>query len=359
MGPHSVGILGLGAYLPPDVRTNDHWPAHVVASWAPPPRDRAREPASQPTDETPGGAAVRRAMDALAGDPFQGSKQRHVMSPGMLASEMEIAAARDALARADVDASEIDAVIGFSFVPDLLCAPNACLVQAALGIRRDSFVLNLDTVCNSFQTQLELATALIRAGQAKKVLLFQSSSLTVLAPFEAPFAPLFGDGATAQVIGAVSDGRGVLASAHICDASLYGGLPGGIPGKRWYEDGRTVIYLADRVKSRQMLHAVTDQATEVIGRALAEAKLERNDVDFLATHQASAWFREVVQTHVGLPRARSVDTFTTAASLSAANIPFVLATADREGMLKDDGIVVTFGGGGGVTVGSFVLRWGR
>lgn len=358
MSQPAVGILGLGAYLPPEIRTNAAWTAKVVASWSPP-RDRPREAPPAPRDESAGAAAVRRAMEQIADDPFQGSVQRHVMSPGMLASEMEIAAARDALARADVNAHEIDAVIGFSFVPDLLCAPNACLVQQALGMRREAFVLNLDTVCNSFQTQLELATALIRAGQARKVLLFQSSSLTLLAPFDAPFAPLFGDGATAQVVGAVSAGRGVLGSAHICDASLYGGLPGGIPGKRWYEDGRTVIYLADRVKSRQMLHAVADQATETIGRALAQAQVAHDEVDFVATHQASAWFREVVQAHVGLPRARSVDTFTTAASLSAANIPFVLATADREGMLRDDENVVTFGGGGGVTVGSFVLRWGR
>ena len=29
----NIGILGLGRYLPPIIRRNDHWPAAIVDAW--------------------------------------------------------------------------------------------------------------------------------------------------------------------------------------------------------------------------------------------------------------------------------------------------------------------------------------
>ena len=357
MSSPSVGILGLGAYLPPEKRLNSYWSAKTVAGWAKPPRDASK--AAPPPPATEGEAASVREMTKFMADPFQGFTERRVMSKGMKSSDMEIEAARDAIARSGVKPEEIDVLMGFSFVPDLLAAPNACALHRELGLRRDVLSMSVDTVCNAFQTQLELATALIRSGQAKKVLMFQSSALSLLTPDDAPFAPTFGDGATAQVVGEVREGHGVLASAHMTDASLYGCVPAGVPGKRWHDDGKVVIHVADGRVSRRMLQTLADQAKEVIGRALATAKIMPEAVDYLATHQATGWLRPVVQDYCHLTNARAVDTFSYTASMSAANIPFVLTCGEREGQLRDGDVVVTFGGGGGVTVGAFVLKWGR
>jgi 3-oxoacyl-[acyl-carrier-protein] synthase-3 len=71
------------------------------------------------------------------------------------------------------------------------------------------------------------------------------------------------------------------------------------------------------------------------------------------------WFRPVTQQFAGLDHAKSVDTFQSTGSLSAANIPFGLYVAEREGRLRHGDAAVFFAGGSGETWSSVALRWGR
>src|SRR5437868_2627100 len=107
----SVGILGIGVYLPETVRRNDWWPESVVARW----RDKALHRVEHlPVALTDG---VQRALDAMAefrDDPFNGSVERRVMRDDEWSSEMETQAAERALADARVDAGQIDALISYS-----------------------------------------------------------------------------------------------------------------------------------------------------------------------------------------------------------------------------------------------------
>jgi 3-oxoacyl-[acyl-carrier-protein] synthase III len=66
----------------------------------------------------------------------------------------------------------------------------------------------------------------------------------------------------------------------------------------------------------------------------------------------------VTQESIGLTRAGSVDTFATTGYLFGASIPLVLETAQRQGLVARDSLVVMHGGGVGSTYGASVLRWG-
>jgi len=100
----AVGIYGVGQYLPEQIRTNAWWPRDVVAKWAE--RSQARlvsgKREEEPLPDAPGALATMKAMAAYAEDPFKGSRERRVMPEGMHSSDMEVAAARDALARAGI-----------------------------------------------------------------------------------------------------------------------------------------------------------------------------------------------------------------------------------------------------------------
>ncbi len=354
-----VGILGLGAYLPPIVRTNDHWPERIVAGWRAKQADKLARGPIDLADASPAVRAVAAAMAEAAQDPFQGARERRVMPDDMLPSDMELRAAKDAIARADVDPTQIDLVIGFSMTPDVLNVPNACRLHDELGLSERCFSIALDTVCNSFQSQMALAEAMIKTGRARYALLFQSTALSRLARLEDAFSVSFGDGATAQIVGPVAAGRGLIGSAHGTDGTLRNALATGIPGKHWWEDGRIVSYLPDPASAFRMLVTVAETGQKIAARALADAGVAAGDIDFFACHQASSWFRAVAQAELGLLRARAVDTFSWAGSLSGANIPLVLATADRDGMLKPGDLILTYAGGTGITYSSLVVRWGR
>jgi 3-oxoacyl-[acyl-carrier-protein] synthase-3 len=357
----SVAILGIGVWLPPKVRTNEWWPRGVVQGW----REHyhaqgaeRRAQAGSATELSRGQARVAAAIAGLEEDPFHGSRERRVLDEHISPSEMEVHACQRALAKAGIPPQSIDFLLGFGTVPDHLGVPNVCTVHRQLGLPERCLSLTTEASFNAFSVQMELAAGLVRSGRCRYGLLYQSNALTRLIPMDAHYAPWFGDGATAMVVGPAAAGVGLLASEHCTDGSLADAMVAGIPGRRWYDGGRIWWYPRDRDAVRTLFLDVADRATQVTQAAMAAAGVTANQVDFYAAHQPTAWFRQVTQEHLGLTRPRSLDTFAWAGSLGAANVPLVLATACDEGLLRDGDIVVTHSGGLGVTWSSQVLRWG-
>lgn len=355
-----LGILGIGIWLPDPVRTNGWWPTGVVQSWRALSREQDAERGTPARSEEArvGSANVASAMAALEADPFRGSRERRILDDHVAPSDMEARACQRALDATGVPAQSIDFLLGFSTVPDHLGVPNVCAVHRQLGLPRRCLSLTTDASFNAFSVQMELAAGLIRSGAYRHGLLYQSSALTRLIPMDAPYAPWFGDGATAVVVGPAADGFGLLASEHCTDGSLAEAMVAGIPGRRWYDGGRIRWFPHDRDAAGKLFADGALRAAQVVRVAMAAAGMNVDQVDFYAAHQPTAWFRQVTQEHLGLTRARSLDTFPWAGSLGAANVPLVLATACDEGLLRDGDIVVTHSGGLGVTWSSQVLRWG-
>ena len=373
MSDFTIGIHGIGVYLPETVRRNDWWPERIVAGWRADRQQRAalRGPGQQSGPGgrplaiadamTEGQCAVVRGLEAHDHDPFHGVIERHVIADGMQPSEMEARAARSALARAGIDpqtrGQAIDFVLCASLVPDVLTVPNACTVHHQLGLARDSLCLTVDATCNAFAVQLEIARGLLASGRHRRGLLIQSSAMSRLIPPDAPYAPVFGDGATAVVVGQAPPDHGLLASVHQTDGSLAGAFFASVAGKRWHDDGPTTWHIHDHDAARDVVLNVADRGRDSVSSALARAGQAHRDVDFYASHQAMAWFRRITQEHIGLADARSADTFPWAGNLSGANIPLVLASAERDGLLRPGDLVATFSGGSGITWSAMILRW--
>jgi 3-oxoacyl-[acyl-carrier-protein] synthase-3 len=108
-----------------------------------------------------------------------------------------------------------------------------------------------------------------------------------------------------------------------------------------------------------MVMAIPDAGKSLIESALAKANIRKEEVTFLAPHQATVWFGDVVQEHIGLTNAKRVNTFPWTGSLSSGNLPMVMSVGQREGLLKDDDVVVMFSGASGMIAGTIVCRWGR
>ena len=118
-------------------------------------------------------------------------------------------------------------------------------------------------------------------------------------------------------------------------------------------------YLENPRGARDQFLLIGDTARPLMDGALADAGLEKKDVDFLACHQASAWLPPAVAEHTGLEHAKRTDTFTWAASLSGANLPLVMAAAERENAVADGDLVAMYSGAAGMTASAMMFRWGR
>jgi 3-oxoacyl-[acyl-carrier-protein] synthase-3 len=353
-----LGILSVGVYLPELVRRNDWWPAAVVDQW----RERQARSFTRAQQEpgeltTEGAQRVVQAMLELKSDPFEGSLERRVLEPGRTAADMEIAAAEDALSRAGIDRGQIDFLLVQSTTPNFVHVSNACLIHRTLGLPARCFSLATEGMCNAFLQQLALAEGLMRGG-ARHGLLIQSSHMSPLVQQEDPFSAWFGDGSTAVVVGPAADGYGLLGQDHLTDGSIYASVVSGVPGRRWYDEGAVRVYLESAALARRMFMMIPEQAKLLMDNALARAGHSSDDVTFWACHQGTAWLPRVTQEFIGLPRARRIDTFSWAGSLTGSNIPLVLSLGEREGQLRPGDLVGLFAGAAGMTGTGMVLRWG-
>lgn len=354
-----LGILGIGTYLPPDIRRNDWWADDVVAKWrekraAPLAPDKVR---AEPT--TPGQRAIVEAMAEWKDDPFHGAAERRVLKSGVKASAMELEAARAAIADAGIDPREIGLVLTNTLAPDYLVTNNACLLHHHLELSPNCFTMATEVACNAFMMQLAVAERMLDGRRAKYGLLVQTCNISPMLPYDQAHSAWFGDGCTATIVGPVEEGHGILGHAHRTKGEFHRTIVASVPESCWYSGGQVQVYSADHDAARRSFLDIPDSATEVATEALAAAGLAPADIDFYAPHQPTRWFREVTQNHLRLSKARSIPTFERFASMFGANIPVSLKLASDAGALRRDDTVLMFAGGAGLTYSSMVMRWGR
>ncbi len=347
-----VSIAGLGVCLPTTTRTNDFWSAETVAAW------RARSgPPRVAVPEAPGARASWEAMARFAGDPFQGVRSRPVMPDGVTTADLEIAAAREALADAKVDPRDVDFVLQHSTGNADLVPHNAFAAHAALGLGRGVFTLGVDAENDSFLTQLALARALIESGRHRVGLLLQSSQRSRLVDPNHPASVTVGDGATAAVIVGCEPGRGIVAETHLTDSSARDAYRVGAAEGPWWEGGP--IRLRPGPPERMLAHMLdkVDTVFEAFTATCRAAGVTAGDVRYLACHQSAAWFMGVLRQVLGLGGAGACDTFSEHGSLAACNVPLGLALGVKGGLLRSGDLVAMVSGGAGETCSVVLARW--
>src|SRR5688572_19092876 len=126
----SLGILSVGVHLPENRRTNDWWPVSTVDTW----RQKLesllpRAEACVEGQVTEGVQRALAAMGQLRHDPFQGAIERRVVSDGVPASDLEAAAVKEALSRAQLRPADVDLLLSHSMIPDYSAVNQACIIH--------------------------------------------------------------------------------------------------------------------------------------------------------------------------------------------------------------------------------------
>ncbi|MCP4933457.1 MAG: ketoacyl-ACP synthase III [bacterium] len=285
-----------------------------------------------------------------------GIKQRHIAAEGEFTSDLALAAAKIAMQRAELDASDIDLVIVGTTTPDRSFPSTACIVQAELGMTHGA-AFDLQAACSGFLFGLAIADSFIISGTYKRVLVIGAETLTRLMDYkDRNTCILFGDGAGAAIVeagegqGEMSD-RGIL-SSHLRSDGRYRDLltaTGGPSSTKSigtiYMDGREVFK-----------HGVRN-ISEAIFEALKVTGFSADDVDWFVSHQANGRILEGVVRKVKMAREKVVVTVDKHANTSAASVPLALNYLYESGKLERDQLVLFEAMGGGFTWGSVLARW--
>ncbi len=262
-------------------------------------------------------------------------------------SDYAAQAGERALARAGVDAAEVDLVIVATMTQDELTPNTAPLVAHALGAARAG-AFDVGAACTGFLTGLSLGAAQIESGRARRVLLVGADFITRITDYDDKrSAPLFADGAGAVVLGDGSGGGGAIGPIVL-------GADGG--------HGATIVATHAERKLRldgpEVFRNAVARMREVTVSAVARAGLELDEIDLFVYHQANGRITRALGERLGLAPDRIVDCIESLGNSSAATLPLALAEAERDGRLRRGAKVLLSAFGAGFTWGGGVIEWG-
>ncbi len=285
-----------------------------------------------------------------------GIERRHFAAEGQTTSDLAIRAAKAALDRAGMTAADIDGIVLATSTPDFTFPAVATMVQAGLGMKH-GFAYDVQAVCAGFVFALANADAMIRAGQADRILVIGAETFSRIMDWtDRGTCVLFGDGAGAVILEAqegagTSDDRGILSSDLNSDGTYRDLL--------YVDGGVSSTGTAGQLRMQGNLvfrHAV-EKLAKTAHTALDKAGLTGADVDWLVPHQANMRIITATAQRMQLPMEKVVLTVADHGNTSAASIPLALSVADGEGRFKPGQLIVTEAIGGGLSWGSVVLRW--
>ena len=309
----NVGILGIGRYVPEKVVTNQDL-----------------EKIMDTSDEwirTRTGIAERRIADDTIDTSY-----------------MAVEASKKALEDAGISGEDIDLILVATVTPDRAFPAVACVIQEAIGAKHAA-AMDLSAACAGFMYGMITAQQFIQTGTYKNVLVVGSDKLSKIVDWnDRNTAVLFGDGAGAVVMGAVSEGKGVLSFELGADGS---------GGKHLYQDEYVMM------NGREVFKFAVRQLGDSCLRVLDKAGLTKEDVDFLVPHQANIRIMESARERLNLPQEKMSMTIEKFGNTSASSIPIAMVEELQNGRIQDGDLIILVGFGGGLTWGAVALRWGK
>ncbi len=285
-----------------------------------------------------------------------GIRSRHIAADGERTSDLGLAAAKAALAHANVDADSIDFIVLATSTPDHTFPATAVTIQAELGITH-GFAFDVQAVCSGFAYAMNTADALLRVGQGQRALVIGAEVFSRILDWnDRGTCVLFGDGAGAVVLEArrVQD---PMRESCLIGSMLFSD---GRHRDKLYVDGgpgtsKMVGHL--RMQGKEVFRFAVNAISGSVEKTLHAHNLTPGDVDWFVPHQANKRILEGVTKKLGIDPQKVVVTLDRHGNTSAASIPLALTAAVRDGRIKKGDLVLLEAMGGGFTWGANLIRW--
>ncbi|OQM77555.1 beta-ketoacyl-ACP synthase III [Manganibacter manganicus] len=285
-----------------------------------------------------------------------GIRQRHIAGDDETTASLGEAAARSALANAELTPDDIDLIVLATSTPNNTFPATAVEIQNRLGMRQ-GFAFDMQAVCSGFVYAVTTADLYIKGGLARRVLVIGAETFSrILDWTDRSTCVLFGDGAGALILEA-AEGEGTIADRGILAASLRSD---GTHRDKLYVDGGpsttgTVGQL--RMEGREVFKHAVGMITDVIEATFSQAGIGAADLDWFVPHQANKRIIDASAKKLGIDDDKVVITVDLHGNTSAASVPLALSVAAADGRIRRGDLVLLEAMGGGFTWGAVLLRW--
>lgn len=323
LGSRHTRILGVGAYRPVRVITNDEIAARIGSS-----------------DEW----ITSRS----------GIRTRHWAGPDETLADMSAVAGGKALAEAGVAPDQIGCVLLATSTHFRQLPAGATEIADRLGIR-GAAALDVSAACAGFTHALALASDMVRAGTADHVLVIGAERMSDLLDHDdRGTAFLFGDGAGAVVVGP-SDTAGIGPVVWGADGSKADVITQTVDWRRLRDDPGhrfPALTMQGPAVFRWASYTMAEVAAEVLERSGVTA----GDLAALIPHQANLRITDAMVRALKLPDTVAVarDVVDTG-NTSAASIPLAMERLIGDGRVTTGGLALLIGFGAGLSYAAQVV----
>jgi 3-oxoacyl-[acyl-carrier-protein] synthase-3 len=327
MSTYSAIITGTGSYVPEKCLTNDDLSKMV---------------------ETNDEWIVQRT----------GMRERRIVGEGESTATLALRASQKALEAAGISAGDLDLIICATITPDMVTPSSACFVAQGLGLTSTP-AFDLGAACSGFLYAMSTATAFIKSGLYRNVLVIGAESLSRITDYtDRGTCILFGDGAGAAVMTRGTDPKkGVLYSSLHSDGNGWELLncPAGSrnPVNQALIDARGQFL---KMKGREVYKFAVTRFEEMIEDAIRKTELSKEDISLLIPHQVNQRIIDSAMAKLHIPPEKAFINIEKYGNTSAASIPIALDEAVRAGKVKAGDNIVFVAFGAGLTWANAVVR---
>jgi 3-oxoacyl-[acyl-carrier-protein] synthase-3 len=316
-------VIGTGAYLPEEIRTN--------------------EQISQTVDTSHSWIYER-----------TGIKSRRIAAPDESAASMAEIAARQAIEAGDCDPETIDLIIVATSTPDRVYPSTGCLLQQRLGIK-NCVAFDVQAACSGSIFALSIADQYIKSGAVRTVLVVGAEICSRIVDWtDRGTCILFGDGAGAILLSA-SDEAGIL-STHIHSDGEYEDL--------LYCPNPQVATEANKheagfisMRGNEVFKVAVNTLGQIVDETLEANDMNKSDIDWLVPHQANIRIIAATAKKLKMPMSQVVVTLENQGNTSAASVLIAFNEAVRDSRIKRGQVVLLEAFGAGFTWGSALIKY--
>lgn len=313
-----AGILGTGSYVPEKVVTNDDLSAMMDTN-----------------DEW-----IRTRT---------GIRTRHIAADGENASDMACAAGRRAMEMAGVSGDRIGFLLVATGTPDYPIPSTASIVQEKLGLSHTG-AMDISSGCAGFIHGLIMARGLVASGMVDYVLVISSEMLSRHLDWtDRSVCILFGDGASAAVVGPVPEGEGILSFDMGTDGRFWKCIhipAGGVVQPISEEAVRNKdIYM--KMEGKKVFEWSVKRMKETADLSLKKVGLAKEEISLFLFHQANLRIIRCLAGKMGIPMDRIPIELDRLGNTGPASVGIALDEALRSGKIKkgDKVLLDAFGAG--------------
>lgn len=286
-----------------------------------------------------------------------GIKERRIAGDEEFVSDMAVKAVEDLVDRYSVDINEIDLIIVATITPDYITPSVSSVIHGRMGFPETTGVIDLNAACSGFVYALQVANAMVTAGQSRKALVISAEVLSKITDYsDRNTCILFGDGAGAALVERNDVNPGFFGAYYGSEGKSGNKLYcTGLSEKIEKEEAENVNYLYQ--DGRAVYTFVIRTVPASVKKMLEESKMDTSQIDWFVPHSANLRMIHSIGDKIGFTPEQTLTSLELYGNTSSVTIPLSLSEAQKSGKLKHGDKLLLYGFGGGLSHAGLIIEW--